>query len=92
MVLLYKQQDMIRNGTWLGHALFVIGVFLAFFSIILDKPLCEMLGEKFLDAFSASNGVFLACDLCFMGLYIALLEAGSKFEQEVAGTMKKVKK
>jgi hypothetical protein len=59
---------------YLGHGLFLVGVSLAVFSIIMDGPLCLMVGTTFLDTFTASNGVFLACDFCFLGLYVRLLD------------------
>jgi hypothetical protein len=70
-VLLYQHRQKRR----LGNGLFVFGLFVAVISIFLDGSMCLLLGSVYLDAFTASNGIFLACDLCFLGLYVRLLNA-----------------
>jgi hypothetical protein len=65
----------IGQGRHLGNVVFVLGLFLAVGSVVMDRPLCQLLGTTFLDVFTAANGIFLACDLCFLGLYIRLVNA-----------------
>ena len=55
-----------------GHFMFATGVAIAQLSILLDRPLCHALGTRYADMFTASNGVFFACDLCFLGLYLVI--------------------
>jgi hypothetical protein len=79
VVFLYLIRDLVlQQGMYRGHALFILGVILATGSIVMDRPLCHRLGTvMFLDAFTASNGVFLACDLCFLGIYYVLSDAAA---------------
>jgi hypothetical protein len=74
----------------LGNVLFILGLFLAVVSISMDGPLCLLLGRTFLDAFTASNWIFLACDLCFLGMYVRLLDA-RRGDKVVPGSRKKAR-
>jgi hypothetical protein len=74
----------------LGNVLFIVGLSMALFSIIMDGPLCLLLGTAFLDTFTASNGVFLACDFCFLGLYVRLLDARSSDKIMAPRSRKKI--
>jgi hypothetical protein len=69
-----------------GHVLFLVGVLVAMLSICLDRPSCHLLGTTFADTFTASNGVFFACDLCFLGIYVVL--AASRDDDQIMPSRK----
>jgi hypothetical protein len=58
----------------LGHSVFLLGTITAVLSIVLDKYCCYWFGSAVFDTFTASTGVFFACDLCFLGLYLLLVK------------------
>lgn len=56
-----------------GYLTFALGGTIAMLSIAMDRHVCEYFGPSiFLDTFTASTGVFFACDLCFLGLLWAI--------------------
>lgn len=76
---LYEQWQKRRNvhtgQLSLGHIIFGLGAGTAVAAIAFDPLACYLLGtQTFLDVFMASNGVFFACDLCFLGLYFVVLQ------------------
>jgi len=75
---LFQQRKFISKSS--GHFVFCLGSLTAAASIVLDRFFCYLLEARFLDAFTASNGVFLGCDLCFLGLYLVLVASTSYAE------------
>ncbi|KAG7368262.1 hypothetical protein IV203_031005 [Nitzschia inconspicua] len=85
LVFLYEQKRVSQKcGGYLGHILFGMGSLIALGSVMMDRPLCHRLGTMFLDTFTASNGMFLACDLCFLGLYSVLSNTAKQCNAETA--------
>ncbi|KAG7357598.1 hypothetical protein IV203_002293 [Nitzschia inconspicua] len=85
LVFLYEQKCVSKKcGGYLGHILFGMGSIIALGSVMMDRPLCHWLGTMFLDTFTASNGMFLACDLCFLGLYSVLSHTAKQCNAEIA--------
>ena len=73
-----KQKVESNNRKYYGHFVFWCGVMIGLSSLILDKYFCELVGLQYYDLFQATNGVFLGCDLCFLGLYLVLSSTNEK--------------
>lgn len=57
-----------------GRQIFHFGAFVGVLGVLLDRFFCTLLGSRLLDVFTIGAAVFFACDCCFLGLYVVLMD------------------